>query len=121
MDTIFITGLRVDTLIGVYDWERESRQPLRLDLELHPAHGAVLSDGARSATLDYAEVVQTVRAFVGGRDDALLETLAEALCTHLFEHFDAAASIMLRIDKPQAALLLGCGHVGLVIERRRAA
>lgn len=120
MDTIFITGLRVETLIGVYDWERESRQPLRLDLRLRPRPGAALSDGRRDATLDYAQVVAEVRTFVGEREDALLETLAEALCAHLFERF-AADSITLRIDKPQAALLLGCEHVGLVIERRRAA
>jgi dihydroneopterin aldolase len=120
MDTIYITGLRVETLVGVYEWERESRQPLRLDLELRPAPGAALSDGAREAALDYAKVVAEVRTFVGSREDALLETLAEALCTRLFERFPAA-SITLRIDKPQAALLLGCEHVGLVIERQRAA
>jgi dihydroneopterin aldolase len=120
MNCIFITGLRVDALIGVYDWEREHRQPLRLDLELRPAPGAALSDGAREAALDYAKVVAEVRAFVGAREDALLETLAEALCARLFDRF-GAASIRLRIDKPQAALLLGCEHVGLVIERQRAA
>jgi dihydroneopterin aldolase len=120
MDHVFITGLRVEALIGVYDWERESRQPLMLDLELRPAAGAALSDGERGATLDYAQIAAEVRAFVGTREDALLETLAEALCTRLFERFPAA-SIRLRIGKPQAALLLGCGDVGLVIERRRAA
>lgn len=120
MDTIFITGLRVETLIGAYDWERESWQPLRLDLELKPAPGAALSDGARDAALDYAQVVAEVRMFVGAREDALLETLAEALCERLFERFPAA-SITLRIDKPQAALLLGCEHVGIVIHRQRTA
>lgn len=120
MDTIFITGLQADTLIGAYDWERESRQPLRLDLELWPAPGVALSDGARAAALDYAQVAVETRAFVAGREDALLETLAEALCAHLFERFAGAASITLRIDKPQAALLLGCAHVGLVIRRQRA-
>lgn len=120
MDTIFITGLRVDTLIGAYDWERESRQPLRLDLELTPAPAAALPDGARDAVLDYAKVVAEVRSFVGAREDALLETLGDALCAHLFACFPAA-SITLRIDKPQAALLLGCEHVGIVIHRQRAA
>lgn len=118
MDTIFITGLQVDMLVGVYDWERQSRQPLRLDIELHLLDGAALSDGARRAAVDYAEVVGAVRDFIHARDDALLETLAEALCSHLLERF-AAASITMRIDKPQAALLLGCTHVGLVITRKR--
>ena len=118
MDTIFITGLALDALVGVYDWERQGLQPLRLDLELTPDAGIALSDGARAATLDYAKVVAEVRAFVATRDDALLETLAEALCARLFACFPAG-SIALRIDKPQAALLLGCAHVGLVMRRQR--
>lgn len=119
MDTIYITGLRLDALVGVYAWERNGRQPLRVDLELQPAAGAALSDGASDATLDYARVVADVQSFTVERTDALLETFAEALCTRLFERFPVA-SIRLRIDKPQAALLLGCDHVGLVIQRQRA-
>ncbi|MFC0679480.1 dihydroneopterin aldolase [Lysobacter korlensis] len=118
MDTIFITGLQVDMLVGVYDWERQSRQPLRLDIELRLPEGAALSDGMSGAAVDYAEVVGAVRTFISTREDALLETLAEALCAHLLQRF-AAASITLRIDKPQAALLLGCAHVGLTITRPR--
>lgn len=118
MDTIFITGLQVDIIVGVYDWERQVRQPLRLDIELQLPGGAALSDGMKRAAVDYAEVVAAVRDFIVGRDDALLETLAEALCAHLLERF-AAASITLRIDKPQAALLLGCAHVGVAITRPR--
>ncbi len=120
MDTIYITGLRLDALIGVYAWERQGRQPLRLDLELQLQAGEALSDGASQAALDYAHVVAEVRAFADERSDALLETFAEALCARLFERLPAA-SITLRIDKPQAALLLGCEHVGLVIRRQRAA
>ena len=119
MDTIYITGLTLDALIGVYDWERQGRQPLRLDIELTPADGVALSDGEREAALDYAQVVAEVREFVAAREDALLETLAEALCARLLERFPAGA-VTLRIDKPQAALLLGCAHVGLVMRRPRA-
>lgn len=119
MDRIFITGLRLDALIGVYDWERQGRQPLCLDLELQPHHGAALSDGDAQAAIDYAQVVAQVRQFIATREDALLETLAEALCEHLLQRFPIAR-VQLRIDKPQAALLLGCAHVGLVIQRPRA-
>lgn len=118
MDTIYITGLRVDMRVGVYDWERQAHQPLRLDLELMLPNGAPLSDGDKRATIDYGHVVEAVRAFIGAREDALLETLGEALCTHLLERFDAQA-VRLRIDKPQAALLLGCAHVGIDLVRRR--
>jgi dihydroneopterin aldolase len=118
MDTIYITGLQVDMRVGVYDWERQAHQPLRLDLELTLPDGAPLSDGDKRATIDYGHVVEAVRAFIGAREDALLETLGEALCAHLLERFDAQA-VRLRIDKPQAALLLGCAHVGIDLVRRR--
>lgn len=118
MDTVFIRGLRLDMVVGIYDWERDRRQPLVLDLDLHPAPGAALSDGASRAAFDYAQVVQAVRAFVAQRDDGLLETLAEALCAHLVAHF-GVHSVRLRIDKPQAALLLGCAQVGIDIVRPR--
>lgn len=118
MDTIYLTGLQVDMRVGVYDWERQGNQPLRLDLELIVAEGMPLSDGGTRATIDYGHVVEAVRAFIAERQDALLETLGEALCMHLLERFDAQA-VRLRIDKPQAALLLGCAHVGIDLVRRR--
>jgi 7,8-dihydroneopterin aldolase/epimerase/oxygenase len=118
MNTIYITGLQVDMRVGVYDWERTAHQPLRLDLELTLPDGVPLSDGDRRATVDYGHVVEAVRAFIGTREDALLETLGEALCAHLLERFEVREA-RLRIDKPQAALLLGCAHVGIDLVRRR--
>ncbi len=34
MDKVFIEGLTIDALIGIYDWERRIRQDLVFDLEM---------------------------------------------------------------------------------------
>ncbi|MDE2271274.1 MAG: dihydroneopterin aldolase [Xanthomonadaceae bacterium] len=117
VDTVFIEGLIVKTLIGVHDWERRVLQPLVVSAWLS-------SDGAeRAATdnlddaIDYATVVEAIREFVAERTDGLLETLAEACVAMLNQRFPKARAIELRIDKPAAARNLGCGRVGVRIRR----
>lgn len=115
-DCVFIEGLEVHTLVGVYPHERDAAQPLRMDLRLgHDNRPAGTSD-ALADTLDYAEVCAAVRDFVGARSDLLLERLGEALCTMLAERF-GPRRIELRIDKPEAARALGCAHVGIQLVR----
>lgn len=113
MDTVCIEDLRVDALIGAYAWERELRQPLLLSVRLGYDNRVV--DGLRTA-IDYASVAQVLRAYLAGRNDELLETLAESCCAHLAERFHPH-SIELRIDKPLAAASLGCARVGISVRR----
>lgn len=117
MDKVFIEALQVDAVIGVYDWEREIRQPLLLDLELEFDNRRPAASDAIAHTLDYTRVVAELRRLVAARHDQLLETLAEACAGMLLATFDAAA-VRLRIDKPGAARALGCGRVGVEIQRR---
>lgn len=117
MDRIFIDGLEVETLIGLYDFERTARQPLVFDIALDfDGRRAAASDDIAD-TLDYACIVDAVKAFVASREDVLIERLAEALCTHLADRF-RPAGIELRVRKPQAAKMLGCAAVGVVLRRR---
>lgn len=117
MDSVCIEGLRVDALIGVYPWEREIRQPLMLSCILGCPGGAAVDD--LTAGIDYAQVAAALRAHVAERTDGLLETLADSCCVMLFARF-APVSIDLRIDKPMAALALGCERVGIRVQRQRA-
>lgn len=115
MDRIFVEGLTVETVIGVYDWERDIRQPLVLSVSL--ACGAGIAADDIAGTIDYSAVVDALKTFVPQRTDGLLETLGEACVAMLHRQFPKARAIELRIEKPGAAQKLGCERVGIEIRR----
>lgn len=116
MDQVFIRGLRVEALIGVYEREREARQPLLVDLELAFDNRVPAASDDLSDTLDYAEISEALRDLAGAGRHLLLETLAEEMATLLNRRFDVRR-LVLGIDKPEAAAALGCAHVGVRITR----
>lgn len=116
MDRIFIEGLQVDVLVGVYAHERDAAQPLLFDIELAYDNLRAAESDDVADTIDYAAVCAEVRAFVAGRQPQLLETLAEALAAQLMLGFDSQA-VRVRIRKPKAADALGAASVGVDIFR----
>jgi 7,8-dihydroneopterin aldolase/epimerase/oxygenase len=119
MDAVFIRGLRVEALIGVYQREREARQPLLLDVEIDFDNRLPAASDDLGDTLDYAEISQALRDLAAAGRHLLLETLAEEMAALLQRRF-GARRVRLTIDKPEAAAALGCAHVGVRIEREFA-
>ena len=79
MDIIFLRDLRIDTIIGIYDWERENRQTVILDLEMSTdVARAAATDDIRDA-LNYKDIAKRLIQFVGESEFQLVETLAEDL------------------------------------------
>lgn len=116
MDKIFIRGLKVETIVGIYDWERTLKRPLVFDVELgFDTREAASSDRMRDS-IDYAAVGQTVRDIALELQPQLLETLAEKIARALFERFPVL-SVRLSIDKPGA--IPDVKGVGVEIDRRR--
>jgi len=116
MDTVFIRGLEVETIIGIHGWERQLQRPLVFDLALGvDTRTAAASDHVRDA-VDYAAVAETVGAIAKSLQPALLETLAEQIARKLFEDYPIQ-TLRLRIDKPGA--VAGVKAVGVEIDRRR--
>lgn len=114
MDIVYIHDLRVDTVIGIYDWERRIRQTISIDLDMaFDITPAAVSD-AITDTLDYKAVGKRVIAHVRQSDALLLERLAEEIATLVREEF-GVCWLRLRLSKPGA--LRGAKDVGLVIER----
>lgn len=114
MDIVFIEGLRIDTVIGIYDWERRVRQPVTLDIEMafdntRPAASERIED-----TLDYKAVSKRIIAFVEASEFGLVETLAER-CALLIRDEFGVAWVRLKLSKPGA--VRGAKSVGVVIER----
>jgi len=114
MDTVFVEGLTIETIIGIHDWERVVRQPVVLSVSLDCDIDA---RDEIDRTIDYGAVVDLLRTFVSQRNDGLLETLAEACVETLHRQFPKARAIELRIEKPGAAQKLGCQRVGVEIRR----
>ena len=116
MDKIFIRGLKVETIIGIYDWERTLKRPLVFDVELGcDTREAASSDRMRDS-IDYAAVGQTIRDIALELQPQLLETLAEKIARTLFDRFPVL-SVRLAIDKPGA--IPDVKGVGVEIDRRR--
>ena len=118
-DIVFIEGLQVEALVGVYAHERDAVQPLLLDIELGYDNRKPAASDEVADTLDYAAVCARARQLVAEREPQLLETLAETLAADLLRSFDALTA-RVRIRKPLAAAALGAASVGVEIVRDAA-
>ncbi len=117
MDKVFIEGLEVEALIGIYDWERRIRQPLQFDIEMAFDNRKPAASDAIADTLDYKAVSKRLIAFVSQSDFGLVETLAERCAQLILDEFPAR-HVRLKLSKPGA--VRGARAVGVVIERMRA-
>ena len=117
VDKVFIEGLEIHALIGIYDWERRIRQPLVFDLEMafdnrRPANSDAIAD-----TLDYKAISKRLIAFVSTSSYGLVETLAERCAQVVLQEFEVA-HLRLKLSKPGA--VRGARAVGVIIERSRS-
>ena len=116
MDIIFLRGLEIETIIGIYEWEREIRQTVILDLEMATdIRKAAETDDIRY-TVDYKAVAKRLIHFVENSDFYLVETLAEKITEILLTEFDIPW-VKLCLNKRGA--IRGASDVGILIERGR--
>ncbi|MDW7747903.1 dihydroneopterin aldolase [Halomonas sp.] len=114
MDLVLIEALEVDTVIGVYDWERTITQTLRLDLALGTDIRPAAAGDDIDLTLNYAAISERIAAFAGEHDVALVETFAERLAETLRVEF-GIPWLRLTVRKPGA--VPAAAAVGVCIER----
>lgn len=114
MDIVFIRDLAIDTVIGVYDWERQVRQTVSLDLEMGTDIRAAAASDDLTYTLDYKAVAKRLIDFVGSSEFELVETLAERCAQIVMSEFNVPW-LRLRLSKPGA--VRGARDVGVLIER----
>lgn len=114
MDRVFIQALAVETVIGVFDWEREIKQTVVLDLEMaHDIRRAAETDCLDHA-LDYDALSKRLIAFIESSEFQLIETMAEE-CTRLLMQEFNIPWLRLKLSKPGA--VPAANDVGLIIER----
>jgi dihydroneopterin aldolase len=114
MDIIFIRDLRVDTVIGIYDWERAIKQTLSFDLEMATDIARAAASDCIDDTLNYKAVAKRVIAFVEDSDFQLVETLAERVAELVRSEF---AVSWLRLTLNKGGAVRGAKGVGVIIER----
>lgn len=114
VDRVLIEGLTVETVIGVYDWERTIHQRLELDLELATDIRPAAADDDLTHTLDYAAICEAIAGFAAASRFGLVETFAERLAAHLREAF-GISGLRLTVRKPGA--VAAARAVGVSIER----
>jgi 7,8-dihydroneopterin aldolase/epimerase/oxygenase len=116
MDKIFIHALKTEAIIGIFDWERQVKQTVIVDIEIGvDVTKAALSDSIDD-TLNYKRVAKRVLAFVEASKFHLVETLAEHLAMLILEDF-GIAWVRLSLSKPGA--IRSSRDVGVTIERGR--
>lgn len=114
MDTVFIEGLTVETVIGIYDWERRVRQPVVLDIEMGFDNTRPAASDRIEDTLDYKAVSKRLTGFIEGSSFQLVETLAEGCAGIILDEF-GVGWVRLKLSKPGA--VRGAKAVGVMIER----
>ncbi|MEE8056722.1 MAG: dihydroneopterin aldolase [Pseudomonadales bacterium] len=114
MDIVYIRDLKIETVIGIYDWEREIKQTVSVDLEMaHDIRRAAATDNIED-TLNYKAVAKRLIAFISESEFLLVETMAER-CAEIVRKEFAVPWLKLRLSKPGA--VRGAQDVGVIIER----
>ncbi len=114
MDIVYIRDLRIDTVIGVYDWERNIKQRLSFDIDMATDIRQAAATDDLQYTINYKAVSDRVIAFVESFHPQLIETLAEAIAQLIINEFNVP---WLRLQVSKAGAVRAARDVGLVIER----
>jgi dihydroneopterin aldolase len=114
MDRVFIRDLRIDTVIGVYAWERRITQTLSLDLDLAADNRVAAREDDIGDAVDYAAVSRALTAFGKASDFNLVETFAERAAELVMAEFGIP---WLRLAVTKTVAIEGTVKVGVVIER----
>ena len=114
MDIVFIRDLQIETVIGIFDWERKVRQIISLDIDMATDIQKAASSDNIDDTLSYKTVAKRLIAFVEESEFELVEALAEKICAIILEEFDVPW-LRLTLSKPGA--VRGSKSVGVMIER----
>ena len=116
MDIVFIRDLKIETVIGIYDWERKIKQQISLDVDMATDIKKAASSDNIEDTLNYKAVAKRLINFVETSEFELVEALAEQICNIILNEFDVPW-VRLTLNKPGA--VSGSRSVGVRIERSK--
>ena len=114
MDIIFLQEVKVETHLGVPEWERMLPQTIVLDIELAMPHSRSCETDAIEDTIDYGQIVARIRATLAEKSFRLVEALAEHVCQLILKEF-GTPWVKVKVGKP--GILPGLKQLGVIIER----
>jgi 7,8-dihydroneopterin aldolase/epimerase/oxygenase len=114
MDIIYLHDLKIDCVIGIWEWERQTTQTVTLDLDMAIDAGKAAQTDRIEDTLNYKAVAKRLIAFVSTSKFQLVETLAERVAEIVLSDFNVRW-LRLRVNKKGA--IRGATDVGVIIER----
>ncbi len=116
MDITYIHGLKIETIIGIFDWEREKKQSLIIDLDIGSCFSkAILSDNINDC-IDYTQVCEKINSLAKQHSFELLESFAEQISRIVLEQFETQW-VKIKISKPLA--IQQAESTGVIIERTK--
>ena len=113
-DKIYIKNLVIETIIGIFDWEREVKQKVSIDMEFEFDCAKAAKNDSIEDTLNYKDITKRVIKFVEESQFQLIETLAENIANIIKSEF-GVERVKLRVSKPGAVRF--SDDVGIIIER----
>ena len=114
MDIIYLNDLRIETIIGIYDWERRMKQTVILDIEMATDISKSAKTDSIEYTLNYKAVAKRIIAFVSESEFELIETLAEKISEIILTEFEVP---WCRLKLNKRGAIRGARDVGVIIER----
>ncbi len=114
LDIVFIEDLRIETIIGIYDWERETKQTIALDIEMAADNTKPAATEKIEDALNYKAVSKRMIAFTEESQFQLVETLAERLVEIIIDEFEVP---WCRLKLSKLGAVTGSKSVGVIIER----
>ncbi len=114
MDTIYLHGLTVDAVIGIWEWERKIRQKVVIDIDMDADIRKAAASDSVDDTLNYKLVAKRVVELAETSGFQLVETLAEGVADIVRNEF-GVPWVRVKINKPGA--IRGSRDVGVIIER----
>ena len=114
MDIIYLRDLRIETVIGIYDWERRMKQTVIFDFEMATDIRKAAASDSIDDTLNYKAVAKRVIEFVQASEFQLVETLAERVAQLILDEFQVP---WLRLTLNKTGAVRFARDVGVIIER----
>jgi len=114
MDKVYVKDLKINALIGIYEWERRIRQQIRIDLVMGWDNKIPAQSDSIEDTMNYKAAAKLVVAYVEKSEFQLVETLAENIASLLLNEFNLPW-VKVTLGKPEA--VTGSSEVGVIIER----